>query len=46
MGGPVYTELPGLFNLMKDCVEEFIGTFMLITFIFILNNENTTFIYD
>lgn len=46
MGGPVYAEIPGMFSLMKDCVEEFIGTFMLITFIFILNTEDTTFIYD
>ncbi len=45
-GGPVYLVFPDALELMKDCVEEFIGTFLLIMFIFILNNEETTFVHS
>lgn len=45
-GGPIYVEGPDFFALAKDCIEEFIGTFLLIFSIFIVTHAETTFIYD
>lgn len=45
-GGPVYLVFPDALELMKDCAEEFAGTFLLIMFIFILSNEETTFVHS
>lgn len=44
-GGFIYTEFPDGLQLLKDCAEEFVGTFLLILFIFIICNEETTFVH-
>jgi glycerol uptake facilitator-like aquaporin len=45
-GGPIYVVFPDGLDLMKDCIEEFVGTFLLLIFIFILTNEETTFVHS
>lgn len=45
-GGPMYMAFPDGLELLKDCAEEFVGTFLLIMFIFILSNEETTFVHS
>lgn len=42
----LYAEFPDALELMKDCAEEFVGTFLLIMFIFIITNEETTFVHS
>lgn len=46
VGEPVYLVFPDPLELTKDLAEEFIGTFLLVMFIFILLNEETTFVHS
>ena len=44
-GGFVYPVQPEGLDLIRDCVSEVIGTFLLILIVFIVTTEETTFVY-
>lgn len=38
--------MPEALSFLKDFLEELIATFIFITFIYIVTNEDTTFVYE